>query len=51
MKYKQIKRKKFTPKQQELLEKLHWLHCYKQGDYEAGEMMSKLIEKAEKFLY
>lgn len=27
MKYKDIPRKKFTPKQLELLEKVHWLRC------------------------
>lgn len=28
MKYKDIPRKKFTPKQLELLEKLHYIHIY-----------------------
>ena len=28
MKYKDIPRKKFTPKQIELLEKLHYVHVY-----------------------
>ena len=51
MKYKDIKRRKLSPKQLELIEKLHWLHCYSKGDFELQSKMDDLFEKACKFLY
>lgn len=53
MKYTEIPRKKFTPKQLELLEKVHWLHCKVRknyysciNDYEIEEKYGQLSEKA-----
>lgn len=47
MKYKDVKRRKFTPKQLELLEKCHYLHIesFKGYDDEKEEMRTKLLDK------
>lgn len=51
MKYKDIPRKKFTPKQLELLEKLHYVHVYvgkvdfgKRLEYQ--DFQNEYVEKA-----
>lgn len=47
LRYKEVKRRKFTPKQLELLEKCHWLHIESFRGYDADkeEMRTMLLDK------